>query len=268
MTTLLKGLPVRKEDEARIKELNLSSNDVCFLLVVSNDSEDALAYCHQIEKFLNKVQLSFIEKIYDGTNGDEIIDMMKKPNMSVILARPLPIDFMNKARKELNYESDPDCLGVKSAGMIFLGEGLLPATAQSVIRILDFYGIDVLSKKVLVIGRSQSVGLPIALGLLKKNAEVTIVHSKISKEEIERKAADSDIIVLASGKKGLVNKDAFKKGQIVIDCGYHAEDNSGDLGFVPEDDFFESYTPVPGGVGPLTISTLIVNGLKKKGLMK
>ena len=247
MTTLLKGLPVRKEDEARIKELNLSSNDICFLLVVSNDSEDALAYCHQIEKFLNKVQLSFIEKIYDGTNGDEIIDMMKKPNMSVILARPLPIDFMNKARKELNYESDPDCLGVKSAGMIFLGEGLLPATAQSVIRILDFYGIDVLSKKVLVIGRSQSVGLPIALGLLKKNAEVTIVHSKISKEEIERKVADSDI---------------------VIDCGYHAEDNSGDLGFVPEDDFFESYTPVPGGVGPLTISTLIVNGLKKKGLMK
>lgn len=68
-----------------------------------------------------------------------------------------------------------------------------------------------MSKKVLVIGRSQSVGLPIALGLLKKNAEVTIVHSKISKEEIERKVADSDIIVLASGKKGLVNKDAFKK---------------------------------------------------------
>lgn len=80
--------------------------------------------------------------------------------------------------------------------------------------------------------------------------------------------ADSDIIVLASGKKGLVNKDAFRKGQIVIDCGYHAEDNSGDLGFVPEDDFFEGYTPVPCGVGPLTISTLIVNGLKKKGLMK
>lgn len=69
MTTLLKGLPVRKEDEARIKELNLSSNDVCFLLVVFNDSEDALAYCHQIEKFLNKVQLSFIEKYTTEQTG-------------------------------------------------------------------------------------------------------------------------------------------------------------------------------------------------------
>lgn len=108
--------------------------------------------------------------------------MMKKPNMSVILARPLPIDFMNKARKELNYESDPDCLGVKSAGMIFLGEGLLPATAQSVIRILDFYGIDVLSKKVLVIGRSQSVGLPIALGLLKKMPRLLLFIQKFQKK--------------------------------------------------------------------------------------
>lgn len=267
---LLKGLTVKKEDESVL--LNLSDEkkeNILFLLVVDPSKEDAVAYCHQIERCLSKVQLKFEEITFDSSFDMSVFKKKALDSQSsVILARPLPQDFFNEIISILPPENDPDCLGIQNEGKIYKGEGLLPATAQSVIRLLDFYKIAIQGKRAVIVGRSISVGLPIAMSLMRKNAFVSIAHSKISPEAINRAVSESDIVILASGKKGLVPKDAFRQGQVVIDCGYHAEDNSGDLGFVPDENFFLAYTPVPGGVGPLTISTLIMNALVQKGLIE
>lgn len=264
--TLLKGIPARKEDEERIKSLNLDSSKINFVLVVDESKQDALAYVKQIEKFLDKLSLSYEEVLVnENSNADDYKNKFQDKKNTIILARPLPKAFITKAIGLLPSENDPDCLSTESAGHIFLGDGPLPATAMSVMKVLDFYNIDVTGKKALVIGRSQSVGLPIALGLLKRNALVSIAHSKVDAMTLDRMCSEADIVVLASGQRGLVS--TFKKGQILIDCGYHAQDNGGDLGFVPQEDQFDAYTPVPGGIGPLTISSLVVSALIKKGLL-
>jgi methylenetetrahydrofolate dehydrogenase (NADP+)/methenyltetrahydrofolate cyclohydrolase len=133
----------------------------------------------------------------------------------------------------------------------------LSGTSSSVKRLIDFYQIPVRGKKTLVVGRSVSVGLPIALMMMKYDALISVVHSKIAPEVISEYAKKSDIIILAAGKRGLVNQKDISLGQVVIDCGYQ-EDGKGDLGFVPDCAYF---TPVPGGVGPVTISALVLNAL-------
>lgn len=263
---LLKGIPVRKDDEARIASLGSLEDKIRFVLVVDKSKEDAYAYVRQIEKFLDKLSIPYLELAVDeNAKASDYEDVFKDSKNSIILARPLPKKFYDDALGLIPYENDPDCLTAESGGHVLLGDGILPATAMSVMRVLEFYGIDVRGKKALVVGRSQSVGLSIAMGLIHRDAFVSIAHSKVDHDELERMCGESDIVVLASGRRGLVS--SFRKDQIVIDCGYHASDNGGDLGFVPEDDFFEAYTPVPGGIGPLTISSLVTNGLRKKGLL-
>lgn len=160
---------------------------------------------------------------------------------------------------------DVDAFTTASSGAIFKDQALVyPCTPFGVMRMLKHYHIPVAGKKVVVIGRSQIVGKPMAMLMLKENATVTICHSKTL--DLQKHTAAADIVVVAAGKKEFLGRSAFSAHTVVIDVGIHGSGTggqiSGDVKFAEVDGFVAAASPVPGGVGPLTIAVLLENTLK------
>jgi methylenetetrahydrofolate dehydrogenase (NADP+)/methenyltetrahydrofolate cyclohydrolase len=138
------------------------------------------------------------------------------------------------------------------------GSGYPPCTAEACIQILDHYGIDLKGKNVAVIGRSQVIGKPVSMMLIKKNATVTVCHTKTA--DMAGICKDKDIIIAAAGHIGTVTEDFLSPGQIVIDVAINFDDEGnmcGDVEFDPAQKVVEAITPVPGGVGTVTTSMLM-----------
>ena len=161
---------------------------------------------------------------------------------------------------EIKMSKDVD--GVTSAGFgaMSMGEdAYVSATPHGIMSILEHYNVELEGKHAVVIGRSAILGKPIAMMLLNKNATVTIVHSKTKKlEEIVKKA---DIVVACVGKAKFVKKEWLKEGVVIVDAGYN-EGNVGDVDLENCISLASAYTPVPGGVGPMTIVSLITQTVK------
>lgn len=197
---------------------------------------------------------SFYLKL-DELNNDNSIH-------GILLLRPINKYLDNeKARLYINPQKDVDGCSNGSLAGVFTDtkHGFAPCTAQAAIEVLDYYGVDVTGKNVVIIGRSLVVGKPLSMLLLNKNATVTICHSKSSNlQEISKKA---DIVVCAIGKLEILNKDYFSNNQIVIDVGINWSDEKqklcGDVLFEEVEPIVDSITPVPGGVGSVTTSVLI-----------
>ena len=265
----LLGKDLRKKDIAELKDKASKNVNLTFYLVYDPSFNESCSYVNSIIKTLDKVgwqhvtyKLTKSYRDYCALNKIRTI----KDSM-VILARPVLFDEETLISL-IDYRSDPDMLTDFSKGKLYSGNlNYLPATAMSVRRLVEYYNIDCKGKKVLVIGRSISVGLPIFMYFQRKNATCTLAHSKTEKMDLNKAIIESDIIVLATGKQGLIDRKFLNNKQIVIDCGYHSN-GTGDLGFVPNDNELYAYTPVPGGVGPLTITSLLKNALLLHTLYK
>ena len=193
-------------------------------------------------------------EVIESLNKDENID-------GILLQHPVPkhIDE-RKCFNAINPNKDVD--GVTSAGFgaMSMGEdAFASATPLGIMKLLEFYGIDIEGKKAVVIGRSSILGKPIAMMLLNKNATVTIAHSKT--KDLEKIVKEADIVVACVGKPKFVKKEWLKEGVVIVDAGY----NPGNIGDVDLDNAIElssAYTPVPGGVGPMTIVSLMFQTIK------
>jgi methylenetetrahydrofolate dehydrogenase (NADP+)/methenyltetrahydrofolate cyclohydrolase len=194
----------------------------------------------------------------------------------IIVQLPLPknINTVNIV-ESINPEKDVDGLNSKNLRYIFegTGDGFVPATTKGVFSLLDFYKIPIEGKKVVIVGRSLLVGRPTALTFLNRNATVTICHSKTKKLKEEIKSAD--IVVAAIGKPHFIKKSFVKRGQIIIDIGITKVGGAlfGDVDFKPVSKIVRAITPVPGGVGPMTVVSLFENLLiaynkQKKSMLK
>ena len=180
----------------------------------------------------------------------------------VLLQQPLPRDYQ-AAKNALDPAKDVDCLTTVNAARLYLGEDCIaPATPTAVINLLDYYGVELTGKNVVIIGRSNTVGKPLALLMLRRNATVTVCHTKtVNLPDICRRA---DIIVSACGSPGLVTADFVTPHSVVVDVGLSFV-NGKTCGDVSEDvqTIAAAISPVPGGVGPVTVATLFQNLLKK-----
>ena len=139
-------------------------------------------------------------------------------------------------------------------------EAIIPATALGIRQLLKFYNIDLFGKKVTVVGRSTLVGKPVALMCLNENATVTICHSKTANLETETK--NCDVLIVAIGKPNFIDRKHVKTGQIVIDVGISRQQDgslTGDVNFEEIKDIVEMITPVPGGVGQMTVLSIFEN---------
>ena len=210
----------------------------------------------EYKKYLLPADVSQEEllKVIDEVNKDENIH-------GVLMFRPLPkhID-QTLVENAPCAEKDVDCQTDASLGGVFTGKkvGFPPCTPQACMEILDHYGIDCTGKKAVVIGRSLVVGKPAAMMLIKKNATVTVCHTRtVDMPSVTREA---DILVVAAGRAGVVGADYVAPGQIVIDVGINVNEEGklcGDVDYAAVEPIVDAITPVPGGVGSVTTSVLV-----------
>ncbi len=192
-----------------------------------------------------------------------VIDKVNKVDEihGVLLFRPLP-KHLNEEKIINSLDIGKDIDGITDGSMagVYAGkkQGYPPCTPQSCIEILDYYGIDCMGKKVVVIGRSLVVGKPVSMMLIKKNATVTICHTKtVNMPSIVKEA---DIVIVAAGKAGVIDGSYLRSGQVVIDVGINVSEEGklcGDVKYNEAESIVDAITPVPGGVGSVTTSVLV-----------
>ena len=179
----------------------------------------------------------------------------------ILLQHPVPNQINERECFErISIEKDVDgvtCLGFGRMSMDLSAYG--SCTPAGIMRILEFYDVDISGMNAVVVGRSPILGKPMAMMLLNKNATVTVCHSQT--KELEDHVRNADLVVGAVGVPKLIKKEWLKKGAVVIDAGYHPE-KCGDIDLDGIEEIASSYTPVPGGVGPMTINTLILNTME------
>ncbi len=203
-------------------------------------------------------------KVIEEVNHDDNIH-------GVLMFRPLPkhID-QTLVENALAPEKDVDCQTDASLTGVFTGKqiGFPPCTPQACMEILDHYGIDCTGKKAVVIGRSLVVGKPAAMMLIKKNATVTICHTRT--KDMPSVTREAELLIVAAGRAGVVGAEYVSPGQTVIDVGINVNEEGklcGDVAYAEVEPIVEAITPVPGGVGSVTTSVLVghvVEAAKRK----
>ena len=269
MANILKGKAVADAIDEKsifiIKENNLTPTLAIFR--VGNNESD-IAYEKGIDKKSEKVGVKVVKYTFETSiSPDEFYQKLDEANNDdnihgILVFRPLPKQFDNdELRNAIKTEKDIDGCNDASLGAIFLNQdiGYPPCTAQAVIETLDYYGIEIEGKDVVIIGRSLVIGKPVSMLLLNRNATVTICH-KVTKH-IHNKSRNADILICATGKKDLVNKQFANPNQTIIDVGIIWDEERqklvGDVNFDEVQPIVENITPVPGGIGSITTSILL-----------
>ena len=235
-------------------------------ILVGNDG-GSIYYINSQEKVATSLGVNFKKLLLsEDIKEDELISIIKDLNEDkevdgIILQLPLPKNLNeNKIINTISPSKDIDCLTFINQGKLYNGEKVfLPCTPNSVVTLLERYNIELEGKNVVVIGRSNIVGKPVAQLLLNKNSTVTICHSRTNNlKDICKKA---DIIIVAIGKAKFINKEFVNENSIIIDVGTSSLNGkiTGDVDFDDVINEVNMITPVPGGVGALTTTLLIKN---------
>jgi methylenetetrahydrofolate dehydrogenase (NADP+)/methenyltetrahydrofolate cyclohydrolase len=214
---------------------------------------------------INTELLTFNEDIDNKKLSEIITTLNKRSDITGILVQlPLPKHLDEQIVFEtINYKKDVDAFGIYNIGLLNHWKSqIMPCTPQGILFILKKYLKDLSGKKVVIIGRSIIVGRPLASILIRENCTVTVVHSKTI--NIKEECSLADILIVATGVPNLIKADWVKKNSFVIDVGISRVNNKivGDVDFENVKNFTSFITPVPGGIGPLTVANLLLNTLK------
>jgi methylenetetrahydrofolate dehydrogenase (NADP+)/methenyltetrahydrofolate cyclohydrolase len=253
-----------------IDDLKNNGNSPKLCVVILGEDPSAMAYVRMIERSCEKVELKCdIIRMSVDTDETQLLETIDKLNNDdkvngILVQMPLPkhIDE-EKILNSIDYRKDVDGFNPINAGKLLSGQdSYVPCTPAAVAYIIDKLEIDMKGKHAVVIGRSNIVGKPAALLLLERNATVTICHSKT--DNIKKHSLDADVLVVAVGKPYYLKKEMVGDGAIVIDVGINEVNGKivGDVDFDEVKGKTSYITPVPGGVGSITIAMLIKNTLK------
>ena len=268
------SIEVLEKIKSEVKQLKTNNKRVPGLAVlIAGNNPASLTYVKNKEKTAKEIGLySKVYKLPDTISEFDLIKQIELLNVNenidgILVQLPLPHHI--KAEDVISYvnpQKDVDGLHPLNAGKLFSGEqSLMPCTPKGVIEILKFYKINLAGLNSVVIGRSNLVGKPLALLLLRENATVTIIHSK--SKNIKEITKNADLLVCAIGQPKFVKENWVKDGAIVIDIGINKISEGGSSKLVGDVDFenvsrhCKAITPVPGGVGPVTIAMLMSNTL-------
>lgn len=254
-----------KEFVAARKGKNLAAPKIASILV-GNDG-GSIYYMSSQEKVATSLGVEFLKvTLSESCDAEEVINEIHKLNednsvQGIILQLPLPDKFdEKKIIKEISPSKDIDCLTFESQGKLYMGEPrFLPCTPNSVVTLIKSLNIDITGKNVVVLGRSNIVGKPVAQLFLNENATVTICHSKT--KNLKEVCKSADILVVAIGKPKFIDESYINEKAVVIDVGTSSFEGkiTGDVDFDKVIDKCSLLTPVPGGVGALTTTLLIKN---------
>ena len=253
---------------ARVKKLNNYGRPPKLVaILVGNDPASATYVtmkeraCHslgietEIKRLAKDTNTTELQQIIKDLNDDQAVD-------GILLQHPVPkqIDEI-KCFNTICIEKDVDGVTTEGFGNMAMGlKAFGSCTPLGIMRILDHYKINLEGMNALVIGRSQILGKPMAAMLLNANATVTIAHSKTN--NLKNSLKQFDLVVVAVGVPKFVSANDLKEGSVLVDAGYHPAQKCGDVDMTNISNIVSAYTPVPGGVGPMTINTLMMNTIE------
>lgn len=262
---------VKDDVKAQVATLKEQGVEVTLAVIIVGDDPASRVYVNNKKKACEYVGFKSLEYALPAeTTQEELMALVDELNNradvnGILCQLPLPKHLDEKAVIEaISPLKDVDAFHAVNVGKIMIGDyDFLPCTPAGVMEMLSYYDIDVTGKNCVVIGRSNIVGKPMAMLLLHKNGTVTITHSRtVDLKNVTNKA---DILVAAIGKAKFVGEDMVKDGAVVIDVGMNRDENGklcGDVDFDKVAPKCSYITPVPGGVGPMTIAVLMKNTLK------
>lgn len=254
-----KNLSAKIKDEIKGNVESYKETPVLAVVTIGDDPASKI-YVNNKKKACEYVGMSFLHLSFDETISEEkVIKKIKELNKDkfingIIVQLPLPKKF-NEDRIVNTVDINKDVDGFRC------GSAFVPPVAYGVMEIFDYYKINLEGKNVVVIGRSKAVGIPMVRECLKRNATVTICHSKT--ENLKQYTKNADILIVSAGKKNIISKSMIKKDAVIIDVGINRVNKKicGDVNPNVMDKC--SYlTPVPGGVGPMTVVMLVKNTFK------
>lgn len=257
-----------KEDVANLKQKGIQPK--LAVIMVGNDSSSAV-YVRNKSKACDEIGIGFEEFLLEeNTTREELLGVIQKLNErndihGILLQSPIPKHLdIREAFNTIDYKKDVDGFHPINVGKLSIGEDcFISCTPAGVMKMLEANNIEIEGKRAVVIGRSNIVGKPLVQCLLNKNATVTICHSKT--KNIKEITKQADILIAALGKPKFVTADMVKQGAVVIDVGINRNEEGklvGDVDFENVEPIASYITPVPGGVGPMTIAMLMNNLVK------
>ena len=275
MAQLIDGklISTQIKDELRDKVATLKEQGIipCLAVIQVGNDPASSVYLNNKKKacaYIGIESLSY--ELEEAVSQEELLTLIEKLNQDdkvngILVQLPLPkhIDE-NAVIHAISPEKDVDGFHPETVGNMCIGtKGFLPCTPAGVIQLLKRSGIEIAGKECVVVGRSNIVGKPMAMLLLRENGTVTITHSRT--KDLKEVTKRADILVVALGKPKFITKEYVKEGAVVIDVGIHRNENNklcGDVDFEDVIDKVSAITPVPGGVGPMTIAMLMDNCVK------
>lgn len=264
------SLRIREEIKNKVDELKNEGIIPCLSVVLVGNDMASRTYVNNKKKACAEVGILSLEHVLpEETSEEELLGLIDRLNNDskvhgILVQLPLPAHIdERKVIERINPKKDVDCFHPYSVGLLNTGsKGFAPCTPAGIMELIYETGINISGKECVIVGRSNIVGKPMALLLLNANGTVTIAHSKtVNLKEVCKRA---DILVVAIGKAKFITEEYVKPGAVVIDVGMNRDENNklcGDVDFDRVKDICGAITPVPGGVGPMTITTLLSNTL-------
>lgn len=259
---------IKEELKIRVEELKARGKSVTLAVVLVGNDPASGVYVGNKKKACEYIGINSLSyELPVDTTEEKLLQLICELNdredvNGILVQLPLP-NHINEdvVIKSIAPNKDVDGFHPQNVGLLNIGQkGFVSCTPAGIIELLKRSGIDISGKECVVVGRSNIVGKPMAALLLRENGTVTICHSKTSDlKEVTKRA---DILIAALGKPKFINKDYIKKGAVVIDVGIHRMENNKLCGDVDYEDVVKqvsAITPVPGGVGPMTIAMLMKN---------
>ncbi|HAO5659194.1 TPA: bifunctional methylenetetrahydrofolate dehydrogenase/methenyltetrahydrofolate cyclohydrolase FolD [Listeria monocytogenes] len=275
MGEIIDGKKLAKEIQEKVTrevaELVKEGKQPGLAVVLVGDNQASRTYVRNKQKRTEEAGMkSVLIELPENVTEEKLLSVVEELNEDktihgILVQLPLPEHISEeKVIDTISFDKDVDGFHPVNVGNLFIGkDSFVPCTPAGIIELIKSTGTQIEGKRAVVIGRSNIVGKPVAQLLLNENATVTIAHSRT--KDLPQIAKEADILVVATGLAKFVKKDYIKPGAIVIDVGMDRDENNKLCGDVDFDDVVEEagfITPVPGGVGPMTITMLLANTLK------
>ena len=275
MAKIIDGKELAKKIRGNLKiecdELKKQEIKPKLSVIMVGDNPASKVYIRNKSRACDEIGIEYEEHFLgENTSQDELIGLIKELNNDnsvngVLLQSPIPSHLdINQAFKAITYRKDVDGFTPSSVGKLAIGEDtFISCTPYGIMKMFEEYNIDLSGKDVVILGRSNIVGKPLMQCCLEKNATVTICHSKT--KNLAEHAKRADILISAIGQPKFITKDMVKEGAVVIDVGINRTEEGklvGDVDFENVEKVASYITPVPGGVGPMTIAMLMNNVIK------
>lgn len=259
---------IKDELKVTVEELKKQGVETCLAVIQVGDDPASSIYVRNKKRACAYVGIESLSyELPEETTEDQLVKLVKELNENdnvhgILVQLPLPKHInADTIIRTISPDKDVDGFHPESVGRLCIGEpGFVSCTPGGIIQLLKRSGIEIEGKECVVVGRSNIVGKPMSILLLRENGTVTITHSRT--KDLKEVTGRADILVVAIGKPKFITADYVKEGAVVIDVGMHRNEENklcGDVDFDDIKDKVSAITPVPGGVGPMTIAMLIYN---------